>query len=305
MSKKNWLIIAAIVFVLLAAAVVIWLVTSDAPAPQKDASRNDSTQDTDAAGESAPEGDPSEGETGNNDTPGGNGGGQETPDNNSNGNQGNQNNNNTGNNGNNNHNNTGNNTEVATDITFPYQIPGYDLVIERMAPYKGLFVETGENVVVENVAMLQVVNKGTTAVEYAQITVQCGEDTLTFELSALAEGARMVVQEKSCKPMTTEVTDIAVTVALREDMDLSEEQVQVTDNGDNTITVTNLTDEPLVTVRVFYKYYMQEEDIFVGGIAFTVRITRLAPSDSITLQPAHFTSASSKVVMVLTYDSEV
>ena len=47
------------------------------------------------------------------------------------------------------------------------------------------------------------------------------------------------------------------------------------------------------------------EEIFVGGIAFTVRLTNLAGGESVTVQPSHYTSQSSRVVMVLTYDTEV
>ena len=88
-------------------------------------------------------------------------------------------------------------------------------------------------------------------------------------------------------------------------MEMSESKVQVIDNGDNTLTVKNLTNKTIPTVRVFYKYYMEEEDVFVGGIAFTVRITRLSAGASVTVQPSHYTSTTSRVVMVLTYDSEV
>ena len=43
----------------------------------------------------------------------------------------------------------------------------------------------------------------------------------------------------------------------------------------------------------------------MGGIAFTVRISRLGAGARVTIQPSHYTSQTSRVVMVLTYDSEV
>ena len=88
-------------------------------------------------------------------------------------------------------------------------------------------------------------------------------------------------------------------------MEMSESKVQVVDNGDNTLTVKNLTNEIIPTVRIFYKYYMEDEKLFVGGIAFTVRISRLGAGASVMIQPSHYTSQTSRVVMVLTYDSEV
>lgn len=197
------------------------------------------------------------------------------------------------------------NTQTEKEL-FPYTVAGYDLEIQKLAPYNGMFVEDGTNATVENVAMLLVHNKSKLPVEYAEILIDCGSEQLQFTISALPAGEKVVVQEKNAKPVPVEkATTITATVAQREDMALSDSQIEVTDNGNNTLTIRNLTDKAIPTVRVFYKYYMEEEDVFVGGIAFTVRITRLSAGASVTVQPSHYTSTTSRVVMVLTYDSEV
>ena len=191
-------------------------------------------------------------------------------------------------------------------VSFPCQVPEYDLVIEKLAPYSGLYVEDGSNVTVPNVAMLLVYNDGDFPLEYTQIRVAYGNETLLFDISALPVGEKLVVQEKNGKAIPGAVAESATALVVqRANMEMSEEMVRVVDNGDNTITVQNLTNKEIPTVRVFYKYYMEEEGIFVGGIAFTVRITGLAAGANITVQPSHYTSQTSRVVMVLTYDSEV
>lgn len=191
-------------------------------------------------------------------------------------------------------------------IQFPCEVAEYGLTIEKMAAYNGMFVEDGTNAVTENVAMLLIENNGEYPVEYTQICVQYGEEQLLFDVSALPVGEKLVVQEKSGKPMPQSNASAAnALVVQRADMEMSEGKVKVTDNGNNTLTIQNLTDEIIPTVRVFYKYYMQEEGIFVGGIAFTVRVTRLGAGASVTVQPAHYTSRTSRVVMVLTYETEV
>ena len=191
-------------------------------------------------------------------------------------------------------------------ITFPCQVPGYGLVIEKMAPYSGMFVEDGTNATVENVAMLLVKNTGDFPVEYTQIRVMYRQEELLFDISALPVGQTLVAQEKNGKTIEQGAASAATALVVqRAEMTMSEEQVKVTDNGDNTLTIENLTDKTIPTVRVFYKYYMENEEVFVGGIAFTVRITRLGAGASVTIQPSHYTSQTSRVVMVLTYDSEV
>ena len=197
-------------------------------------------------------------------------------------------------------------TGAQTGISFPCQIPGYGMTIEKIAPYSGMFVEDGSNTNSQNVAMLLVKNSGKHPVEYTQIRVQYGQEELLFDISALPVGEKLVVQEKSGKTISDgKATSASALVVQRADMEMSESEVQVTDNGDNTLTVKNLTKKTIPTVRIFYKYYMEDEQLFVGGIAFTVRIAQLGAGASVKIQPSHYTSQTSRVVMVLTYDSEV
>lgn len=191
-------------------------------------------------------------------------------------------------------------------ISFPCPIPGYNMTIEKMEPYNGMFVEDGSNADIKDVAMLLVKNNGDFPVEYTQIRVMCGQEELLFDISALPAGEKLVVQEKTGKTISeSKASSASALVVQRANMEMSEGKVEVTDNGDNTLTVKNLTNETIPTVRVFYKYYMEDESLFVGGIAFTVRISRLGAGASVTIQPSHYTSQTSRVVMVLTYDSEV
>ena len=192
-------------------------------------------------------------------------------------------------------------------VVFPCKIPGYDIVIERLANYSGMYVENGLNTDLSNVAMLLVKNKSEFSFEYISISVEYETQTLTFDISALPSGADIVVQEKNGKSVVEDsiVKSSKALVVRKANMEMSEDLVSVKDNGNNTLTIKNLTDKTIPTVRVFYKYYMENEDIYIGGIAFTVRITRLAANGKITIQPAHYTSESCRVVMVLTYDKEV
>lgn len=197
-------------------------------------------------------------------------------------------------------------TGESTGLHFPCRVEGYDLVIEKLAPFSGLFVEDGSNGQIEDVAMLLVRNDGDFPVEYTRLSVKYGEETLLFDISALPVGESVVVQEKEGKKIPEGVVDASeALVVQRAELEMSQDQVSVTDNGDNTLTIRNLTDKMIPTIRVFYKYHMGDEGVFVGGIAFTVRVTRLAAGASITIQPSHYTSETSRVVMVLTYDSEV
>lgn len=189
-------------------------------------------------------------------------------------------------------------------ISFPHTVEGYNMVIEKLAPYDGIYVEDGSNSKIKNVAMLLIKNNGEYPIEYSKICVEYKGESLIFEISALPVGESVVAQEKSGKAIPNGIAlSGTALVVQRADMEMSSKLISVKDNGDNTLTVTNLTNKTIPTARIFYKYYMKDENVYVGGIAFTSRITRLAANQSITLHPSHYTSDSSKIVMALTYDN--
>lgn len=189
-------------------------------------------------------------------------------------------------------------------LSFPCQVPGYDLVIEKLAPYSGLYVEDGTNAQCTDVAMILVRNNGSEAVEYAQIVVQFESTQLQFRISALPGGESAVVQEFTAATIPEEkALEASVLVVQRSEMSFAPE-VSVKDNGDNSITIENLTDKEIPSLRIFYKYYMEDEGLYVGGIAFTAKITLLPAGGKMVIRPSHFISQTGRVVMTQVYDTE-
>ncbi len=88
------------------------------------------------------------------------------------------------------------------------------------------------------------------------------------------------------------------------ELEMSSDQVEVTEHGGNSLTVTNLTGASIPVVRVFYKYYLEDMDAYVGGIAYTAKVENLEAGASVQITPTHYASGSSRVVMVRTYDGQ-
>lgn len=197
-------------------------------------------------------------------------------------------------------------TTQDTSVYLPYQIPNTTLELQSVKPYDGTYLEDGSDTAIEQVAMLLVKNVGTQAVEYAKITMTYGDKTLQFEAKTLGAGERMVVQESSKQSCASgKLLSCDADVATLDTLDMASDSISVTDNGNNTLTVTNLTGEDIPVVRIFYKYYMEDMDIFVGGITYTAKITGLKAGSSVTVSPTHYASSGSVVVMVRTYTEDV
>ena len=187
---------------------------------------------------------------------------------------------------------------------FPYTIPGTKLVIEQINSYDGIFFEDGSDRTVSDVAAIVLANKSGSGVEYVNITLKCGDTQMRFIGTTLEAGARMIILEADGKKLqkgdyrdcTAEFSSV--------DKFASSKQVYVEENGRGGLLVTNLTAEDIPCVRIFYKYYMDDVDVYVGGITYTAKLVDLKAGKSIVVTPAHYYTGFSKVVMVKIYETK-
>ena len=194
--------------------------------------------------------------------------------------------------------------ETVQGISLPYSIGGSGLVIRSITSYDGTYIEDGSDSDISGVTVIILENTGDTEVEYASITVNREGTELQFEASALPAGGTVVVQEKNRVLFEGgNYTDCSADVAEIEEFDMSSDQIRVDETGDQTLTVTNLTDENIPAVRIFYKFYMKDEDTYVGGITYTAKITGLDANASVEITPSHYLKGSSRIMMIRTYDT--
>ena len=190
-------------------------------------------------------------------------------------------------------------------IAFPCRVNPYGLVIEKIGNYTGKYVEDGSNTTVNGVAMILVRNESGHDIQYATLSMKYDDVTLLFEISALPAGGTAVVQEKARRGVPDgDPRACDALVVQQAQPGFAADQVSVTENEDGSLTVTNLTDETIPAIRVFYKYYLEEEQIYVGGIAFASKVTQLRPHSSATIRPTHYEKGSSRIVMVAAYEED-
>lgn len=189
-------------------------------------------------------------------------------------------------------------------LEFPYAIPGTDLVIQKVDSYDGIFLEDGSDQNVTGICAMVLVNTGSTGVEYANISLNQKGTILEFQATVIPAGATVVVQEYNAAPYrNVAFTGCSADVAVAESFEMSVGVIEVKENADGSLQVTNLTDKTIPCVRVFYKFALEKGSVYVGGITYTAKVVDLAPGASQRLIPSHYAAGSSEIVMVRTYDT--
>lgn len=198
-----------------------------------------------------------------------------------------------------------NKPQINTGNSFhlPYSIPGSSLVIEQINSYDGLFFEDGSDKEVSNITAMVLANTGDDCAEYIEITIARDGVQLKFIASALGPGDRMIILEADGKQFGNGTySNCIADVATLAEFTMSENQVRVEETAEGSLLVTNLTGKDIPCIRIFYKFYMTDPDVYVGGITYTAKVTDLAAGASCTITPSHYLKGYSKIVMVKTYD---
>ncbi len=190
-------------------------------------------------------------------------------------------------------------TPIST-ISFPYEIPGTNLVVEQISPYSGFYVEDVSDDKVSNIAAIVLKNNGG-PLEFVGIGISQGTRSLAFTGSEIPAGAAVIIQEQnravfsddpyySCTANTTEV----------ESFEMSEDRVSVTEEENGSLTIANLTQETIPTVVVYYKNYLSEDDVYVGGVTYRITIHDLAPGALTNGVSGHYLPGMSVILKVTT-----
>ena len=184
----------------------------------------------------------------------------------------------------------------------------YGITIKTLAAgYDGAFLEDGSDDPVKNVLALQFVNTSDKDIQYAEYVFAVDNKPVSFKVSDLPAGQSCVVLEASRHQRDTkEVLELVSRVVVPVDLLHSEgdNQVLIVKNAeDNTLTLMNATDRELPLVRVFYKYFYEDQNTFVGGITYTATAEKIPAGGSATIAPDHYEDAACVITGFGVYDN--
>ncbi len=187
---------------------------------------------------------------------------------------------------------------------FPYDIEGTELTICAIKPYSGIFLENGSDEPIENVSTMLLQNQSDQYIEYAKITCLYGETEYVYEAKTLEPNSMMMVQESNGASYIEGGFDSCTAMAANMDgLEMSAEDVRVETNALGKIRITNISEKDIPCVRIFYKFYLDDIPMFIGGITYTAKLTELKKGEARIITPSHFSNGLSRIMMVRTYDT--
>ena len=183
----------------------------------------------------------------------------------------------------------------------PERVPGTFLQIQALMQYEGPYWEdsTGEHV--SNVAALLLYNPTENGISYGQVFLTLKGQEYAFEFTYLPAGGRLLVPEKNRLPYVRgKVTDCRCGQLVTGDFGAENAGVGFTQKGMSGIVLENQTQRDLKNVQLYYKNYLKDEGIYVGGTTYQISVGSLPARGKQEISPVYFVWGYSAVVDIQT-----
>ena len=182
----------------------------------------------------------------------------------------------------------------------PCNVKYTPLVAWQLMSYDGPYLEDGTEEELIGVAALVVENTGTIGIEFVQLVVSQGQRELVFNATYIPPRGTVMILEKERQSYTREtVTGCKCRTLIPGTFDWEKGNIHIEPGNGFSMAVTNLTEETMPYVRVFYKQHEGESDLYVGGITFSAVIPDLQPGETREITPYRYANGYSAVVAVV------
>lgn len=186
----------------------------------------------------------------------------------------------------------------GSTCSFPIAVPGTCLIARYPVVYEGGYMEDGSGEYMVDVAAIVLFNTAAYGIEQARVVLQWEQGAYEFEVKMLPPRASVLVLEKSGQKYAdhrwTECTGFQQTgEAWAEATELFVEE-----HGETALCIRNTVDRPLRDIRIYYKGYLPDDEVYLGGITYCTGIEELKPGESIILRPYRYVREYTKIVRI-------
>ena len=188
----------------------------------------------------------------------------------------------------------------------PERVPGTSLQIQALMQYEGPYWEDGTGEHVSNVAALMLYNPSGNGISYGQVFLTLEGQAYVFEFTYLPAGGRLLVPEKNRMPYVRgKVTDCRSGQMVTGNFGAEKNGICLTPKGMSGIVVENQTDRTLDNVQLYYKLYLNDEGVYVGGTTYQMAVGSIPAGSKQEITPNHFVWDYSAVVDIQTGEPRV
>ncbi len=136
--------------------------------------------------------------------------------------------------------------------------------------------------------------------KFAGIGISQGTRSLAFTGSLIPAGSTIILQEQNGAVYSMDpYYSATATIDFADSFEMSQDLVSVKDNGKDGLVVTNISDKTLPYVKIFFKNYLLDENIYVGGISYNITLDDLEPETSTEVSASHYSSEYSVILQVI------
>jgi hypothetical protein len=193
------------------------------------------------------------------------------------------------------------NGQDETTSPIPSEVDlGHGLRLVRMSSVAGVFPEDGKDEFLPEIFCATIQNTTGQTLSIGRVELTINRESYIFEITSIPPGASVHAYEMRRKPAPTTVAEFhgeCLFATYREEeptRDPTRLEIKVEDSG---IRVKNLTEENIEgPVYIYYKSV--QNDIFVGGITYRVKLTGLSAGDEVTLRAGHATAEYTRIMYV-------
>lgn len=183
-------------------------------------------------------------------------------------------------------------------LQLPCAVVDAQMQAKTMVWYEGPFREDGSDHEVAGVAALAVTNTGDTMIAKGAVIMEYENKRMVFEVYGLPAGETALVIEKDEAPYYGGQYTACYGWESREYPE-NMGHVSVLEAGGAKLLVVNRTDGRVPLVRIRFKSYDAESDMYIGGICYETVVKDLMPGERREISPYHFLCGSSKIVSVV------
>jgi len=189
-------------------------------------------------------------------------------------------------------------TDRPQNVSLPCRVEGTDLIACQLVLYEGPYLEDGGDIPVSEVTALVLRNVGEQEIAQAEVKLTAGEE-LVFFASNIMPGTQLLVLEQNGSPWQDwKVTACTGWISEGEGTPLGEEVLQIQEVDMGTLAVTNPTQQTLKDIWLYYKNYIPEGELYIGGITYIETIDALGPGQTVRISPSRYAQGYSKIIKV-------